>query len=243
MVAQADPDQVDDRVLHRHLDMLAAPGLMALLQRRENADRHVHPGAAVADRRQHNGRRVFREAGHRHRAAHRLRHRLVALEMRVGAVAAEALDRRVDQPRVEVAQHVPAEPQPLHRAGAEIFEQHVRLFDDFLEQPLSVVGLQVERQAALVGVEQQEEQAVGAGLFEMHGARDIARFRLFELDHVGAEKGQDLGAGRPRLVVRHVDDADAGKGLGHAVSPDPVLSFGSAAGSGYQSSARIWSIV
>ena len=64
VVAQADPDQIDDRILHRHLDMLAAPGLMALLQCGENADRHVHAGAAVADRRQHDGRRVLREAGH-----------------------------------------------------------------------------------------------------------------------------------------------------------------------------------
>ena len=61
----------------------------------------------------------------------------------------------------------------------------------------------------------------------MHGARDIAGLRLLELDHVGAEKGQDLGAGRPGLVVRHVDDADAGKGLGHVLSPfAPSAGFG-----------------
>ena len=196
--------------------MLAAAGRVPLLQRRQDADCHVHAGAAVADRRQHEGRRVVREAGDAHRAAHRLRHRLVAFEMGVRAVAAEALDRGVDQPRVDVAQHVPAEAQPVHGARPKILQQDIGLFDDFLEQPFPLLGFQVEGQALLVGVEQEEEQAVGARLFEVHGARHVAGLRLLELDHVGAEKCQHLGAGRSGLVVRHVDDADAGQGLAHS---------------------------
>jgi len=43
VVAQADANDVDDRILHRHLDMLAAPARMALLQRGENADRMCMP--------------------------------------------------------------------------------------------------------------------------------------------------------------------------------------------------------
>ena len=219
MVAQADADDVDDRILHRHLDMLAAPGLMALLDRGEDADRHLHAGAAVADRRKHEGRRVFRKAGDAHRPAHRLRDRLVALEPAIRAIAAEALDRRVDEARVEVAQHVPAQPEPVHRARPEIFQQHIGLLDDLLEQPLPLLGLEVERQAPLVGVEQQEKEAVGALDVGVHGSRHIAALRLFELDHVGAEKRHDLRAGGTRLVVRHVDHANAVEGFTHGVSP------------------------
>ena len=40
-------------------------------------------------------------------------------------------------------------------------------------------------------------------------ARYVAAFRLLELDHVGDEEAEDLRAGGPRLVVRHVDDANA----------------------------------
>src|SRR4051794_18835524 len=98
--------------------------------------------------------------------------------MRVRAVAAEALDRRVDQPRVELLERIPAEAEAVERARPEILQQHVRLLDDLLEQPLAVVRLQVEGQAALVGVEQEEKQAVGALPLEMHGARDVARLRL-----------------------------------------------------------------
>src|SRR5204862_6887716 len=38
VVAQADPNDVDDRILHRHLDMLPAPRGVALLQCRQDTD-------------------------------------------------------------------------------------------------------------------------------------------------------------------------------------------------------------
>jgi hypothetical protein len=44
---------------------------------------------------------------------------------------------------------------------------------------------------------------------------DVVAPGLFELDHLGAEKAEDLGAGRPRLVVCHVDDANARQRLAH----------------------------
>ena len=37
----------------------------------------------------------------------------------------------------------------------------------------------------------------------------IAALGLLELDHVGTEEAENLRAGGPSLVVRHVDDADA----------------------------------
>ena len=167
----------------------------------------------------HVGRRVLGKAGDAHRAAHRLRDRLEALEAAVRPVGAEALDRGVDQPRVQLRQHLVAEPQPVQRAGPEILHQHVGLGDHLPEQLLALLGLQIERQAALVGVQHQEEQAVAVGAVAHVGARDVAALRLLQLDHVGAEEAQDLRAGGTRLVVRHVDDADAGQGLGHAVPP------------------------
>ncbi len=43
------PHVVDHRVLHRHLQPPAFAGAVALAQRRENADRHQHAGAGVAE--------------------------------------------------------------------------------------------------------------------------------------------------------------------------------------------------
>jgi len=104
VVAQAHPHQVDDRVLHGHLDLLAAAGRMALLQRCQNTDRHVHSGAGIPDRWIDEGRRIFREAGDGHRPAHGLGDRLEALESAVGPVGAEALDGGVDKSRVDLGQ-------------------------------------------------------------------------------------------------------------------------------------------
>ena len=134
VVAQADAHQVDHRVLHRHFHVLAAAGGMALLQRRQDADGHVHAGAGIADGRIDEGRRILGEAGDAHRAAHGLRDRLEALEAAVGAVGAEALDGRVDQARVDLGELLVAEAQPVQRARAEVLDQHVRLADHLLEQ-------------------------------------------------------------------------------------------------------------
>ena len=165
------------------------------------------------------GRRVLREAGDAHRAAHRLGDRLEALESAIRAVGAETLDGGVDQPRIELRQHLVPKTQPIQRARPEILQQHVGLRDHLLEQRLALIGLQVQRQAALVGVQDQEEQAVAVRLVAHVGARDVAALRLLQLDHVGAEKAEDLRAGRARLVVRHVDDANAGQGLAHGRTP------------------------
>src|SRR5271166_3244937 len=218
MIAQADADQIDDRVLHRHLHTLAAARIMALLQRRKDADRHMNAGAGIADRRHDKGRRVFREAGDAHRPAHRLRDRLEALEIGIRPIAAEALDRRVDQTRVDLRQNLPAETQPVERPRAEILDHHIRLGDQLFEQLLAASGLQIQRQAALVGVKQQEEEAV-AVLVTHVAARDVAALRLFELDHIGAEKAEYLRACRPRLIVGHVDDANARQRLVHTILP------------------------
>ena len=82
-----------------------------------------------------------------------MRDLLVALVVAIGAVGAKPLDRGIDEPRVDLLQRVPAEPQPIERGRPEILQEDIRLRDDLAEQPLSLLALQIERQAALVGVE------------------------------------------------------------------------------------------
>ena len=47
--------------------------------------------------------------------------------------------------------------------------------------------------------------------------RPVAMRRALDLDHIGAEPGQHLGARRPRLVVGEIDDANAFESLAHRV--------------------------
>ena len=44
----------------------------------------------------------------------------------------EALQRAVDQPRVERVHRIPAEAQPIHRAGAEILDQRIGVTHEVL---------------------------------------------------------------------------------------------------------------
>ena len=44
----------------------------------------------------------------------------------------ETLQRAVDQSRIERMHRIPAEPEPVHRAGAEILDQHVGVAHEIL---------------------------------------------------------------------------------------------------------------
>ncbi len=92
------------------------------------------------------------------------------------------------------AQHVESEPEAFQRSGRKVLSQHVHLLDQIEEHRLAALVLEVERDTALVGVEQDEVVGVGAGLFGRQPAALIPRAGTFQLDHVRAQPGQDLGA-------------------------------------------------
>ena len=92
MIAELHPAKVHHAVHHRHLDVLPLAGFLRLAQRREQPDRQMQPRARVADLRAGDERRAVGHAGRAHRAAHRLGHVLVGLEVGVGPARTEALD-------------------------------------------------------------------------------------------------------------------------------------------------------
>ena len=81
---------------------------------------------------------------------------------------------------------------------------HQRL-DDLLA--LRVLGVEGDR--TLVVVQHREIEAVHVWDVAQLPARDIADAGPFHLDHVGAEPGQKLRAGRARLHVGEVENANA----------------------------------
>ena len=185
----------------------------------------MHAGAAVADIGAVDHRRAVGLAGHAHRPRGRLRHRLEAFVVAVRAVRPEPLDRGIDDARVELLDRVVAEPEPLHDAGAEVLGDDIGLFDHAAGDFLAFVGLQIDDRAALVAVEQQEEKAVDIGIVHVpQPPRPVAERRPLDLDHIGPEPGQHLRAGRPGLVVREIDNANAFERLGHATSSIPAAS-------------------
>src|SRR5206468_5097508 len=223
---ELDPGQVWYRFLHRHLDELALAGATALHEGREDGNGKVHAGAAVADVGAVEQRRPVGLAGHAHRAGGRLGHWLEALVGAVGTVGAEALDRGIHRTRVQHLDRLVAQPESLHHPRAEVFGDDIGLRDQAARNILALDSLQIDDDAALVAVEQQKEIAVGRIVRRRPQLpRPVAVRGPLNLDHIGAEPGQHLGAGRPRLVVGEVDDANAFERLAHLLSPDYAVSF------------------
>src|ERR1700756_4872279 len=120
---------IDDAVLHRTTDRLALAGELALIERRKDADRSVQPGAGFSDRRPRLDWAAVRLAGDRHGTPGRLRNHVKGEVVPVGAVVAKALNRDIDDARVDFADHVIAKAEPFDDAGGEILGKDIGLFD------------------------------------------------------------------------------------------------------------------
>src|SRR5271169_3889076 len=215
-----DPGQVQHRLLHRDLDELAAAGVVALYQGGEDRDRQMHAGAGIADIGAVDHRRTARLAGDAHRTGCRLRHRLEAFELAVGTVGTEPLDRSIDHARIQRLDGLVTEAQPVHDTRSEVLGDDVGVFDQPAGDLLALLGPQIDDGAALVAVEQQEVKAVEVRIVGIpQPPRPVAMGRALDLDHIGTEPCQHLGARGTRLVVREIDDADAFESLTHLGPP------------------------
>src|SRR4051794_36211806 len=212
LVAELDAAEVQDAAAHGDLDALAAPGVRALVERGADRPEQVDRVAGVADLRAGHDRRAVLEAGRAHRAAGRLGDVLVRLGV-LERARAEALQRRVDEPRVELVQVLPREAEPIHHARAEVLDQDVGAVHELAEDLLALVRLHVEGEAPLVAVEHREVQRVHVRQIAQLAAGDVAAAGLLDLDDVGSHPRKELRADRAGLHVRHVDDADALEGL------------------------------
>src|SRR5262249_10743156 len=107
----------------------------------------------------------------------------------------------------------------LHRqVAAQVVEHGVAALDELAEDLLALRVFQIEAEAALVAVERLVEVAV-AGREELRSDRaaDVAAVvKILDLDDLGAEVGEVLGAERPRPILLDRDDPDAGKRQAHA---------------------------
>ena len=221
MVAQTDPDQIDHRVLHRHLNLLPLAGCVALHQRGQNPDGAVHAGARITDARPGHRRWRVRKTSDAHRTAHGLSDRLIALVVAVGTVGAKALDAGQDQAGVQALELRVGKAQTVQDARPEVFQQDITRFDQFAEHLFALGAFEVDRQAALIGVKGQKEQAVDARLIAQTGPGDIALAGFLNLDHLGSEPGQHLSTRRTGLVIGEVNYPNTGQrtGLGHVRAP------------------------
>ena len=206
----------------RDVHLLADAVLLAREQRRHDAVGQ-HDGAhlvgdAAGDRQRVHVRLTHRGHDARPRQAHVVERGLA----RVRPDRAVARGAGVDDLRVALGQGAVADAQLVGHAFAEILDEHVGLFREFIEDFLGFGFLQVERQAflvAVVGLEVEVRPAVlGADQGASHAhdaAARVAADPLFDLDDFGAQVGQHHGRDRSLLPDRPVDDANPVERLVH----------------------------
>jgi hypothetical protein len=173
----------------------------------------------VGDRIAGLGRRASGFAGDGHQARKALRDQIEAAFVGVGAVAAVARHRTVDQAGVDFLEGVVAQAQPFERAAAVVFGQDVGLLHHGQQDLASLRMLQVEGDAALVAVQDHEGRRDPVHARLAVAARIVAAGKLFDLDHVGAHVGQHHAAGGAGHDLREFQHAHAGQrpGMGSVI--------------------------
>src|SRR5581483_4150810 len=121
-------------------------------------------------------------------------------------------DRAVDDPRVDLLHAVVPGAEPFEHAGPEGL-QHDVVFGDEPQQRLApALVLEVQPDRALVAVQRQEEgrlrALVRAVVVGRRPADVVAHARILDLQHIGAEIGQQQraeAAGKQPREVQHPD--------------------------------------
>ena len=199
----ADLKAGDDGVDERDVHALAAAGDGAGVERHEDADGEVHAAEHVAHGIADTQRLAAGLAGDAHEAGGGLRDDVIAGALVLRAVAAEAGDSGVDDLVVDFLEHVIADAQLVHDAGAVVLDDDVGLLDHLEEELFALLGLQVQGDALLAAVDVGIVHAVVV-LLRAHGAGIVALARHLDLDDVGAVVGQHhfivAGTGYLRIV-------------------------------------------
>ena len=180
--------------------------------RSSSAMKRAHGGVVAArevgDRDADAHRPLARQPGDRHQAAHALRDLVEARPVGVGPVLAEARQAHVDEARVDLAQGLVVDAEPVLHVGPVVLDQHVGGRRQLLEDGDALGRLEVERDAALVAVQVEE---VGAVRATPPIASSSPLLRHLDLDDVGAPIGEMPRRRRPGARARQVDHLEAGQ--------------------------------
>ena len=181
-------DHPQRRADERHVDDRALARSFTPEQRARDAERQLRAAIAIADRTALRDRlgKTLRGDGLLDRATRPERCRVVRRRVGVRAAHAVAVPTRVDQARVDCAQRVDAEPEPVEHRRQEVGEEHVGVLDELEERGAAFVGLEIDGHALLVAVGHLhrivDRRRVGPRQHET--AVTVAALRVLDLDHL-----------------------------------------------------------
>src|SRR3954471_11286715 len=200
-----------ERLQHRDLDRDALICPTALDECGEDAAVRVHARGDVRDG-DADLRRLVLGAGDGDQAGLALDEQVVRLLVGIGAVAAVAGDRDVDEAGVDGSERFGAEPEPLGRARGEVLDEHVGPAHQGRNGRPAVLALEVERYRLLRPVEPDEVARQPAdGLVVAAG--EIAGAGTLDLDHSGSEISQLTRRERRGDGLLEGDDEESVEGV------------------------------
>ena len=197
-------ERAGHRGLEAHVDVLAATGGVAGEERAHHAHGREDARLVVGLEAERAQRRAVAMAVHEHHAAHRLRDRVRSAPGAVRPRLPEGRDRGDDEPRVQRA-----EPERGQRAGRLGLDHDVGPRGQPTQSPGALGPPPVERDAALAGVVEPEEEASLRVLDALPEGWDGAQWRALrrlDQDDVGAEAGEELPRERA-LLIGEIEDA------------------------------------
>jgi len=213
-------EDADGGVDQSRVHIAPQAGLLAPRQRRQDADDRIDAGEQIRDRHAGAGRFGVGGAGEAHEAAHALRHQVVAGAPRIGTGLAETGHRTVDQARIVGRQTLVVETEPGEAAHLEVLDQDVGLLRQLPDDAATILAFEIAFDGALAAVGGMKigsaEMAAVLGLDERRapGAGVVADATALDLDHVGAEIGEDLARPGTGEDTGEFENAKAGQRAG-----------------------------
>ena len=198
-------EHVHVRVEQRQVDVPADARLLDPTQGREDGERTHDTRGVVDDRDAVLRRLAARVAGQAHHPRQGLDQVVVRGQVAFGPCGAEARQRAGDEARVHPAQGLRVCSESFHDPQAEVVDHDLRGLDEAIEGRTAGLALQVEGDASLAAVEAVEVRGLALDPAAGHGAAEVGVIRRLDLDHVGAQVGEEERAVRTCEVVRQLE--------------------------------------
>ena len=192
----------------RDLHVLPLTGLLTVHQSRQDAHQCMHAGGLVERGKRTPYRPAILFSGQTHDAGKRLPHQIVTglLPHRPGSAVSG--NGAIDQARIDLAQAAVVDAEALCDPGAIAFDDDLCGLGNFLDDLHTFRRFEIDCDTLLVSIHCQEYRALPI-LAGRPGTCVIATLGRFDLDHLGTQLSQVLGAQRPRQDFRQIQHAHA----------------------------------
>ena len=203
-------DEAGEGLQHRHGDVLALARGLLMPQRGQGGDDREQAAGLVGDPRRQ-GPKIGARRGERGQtvgAAAGLDQVVERLQAGVRTLGGVAHGLDIDDVRLDRCHRVIAEAQPPDGVGAHVVDEDVGGGDQLAQGAAAGLVLQIEGDRALVAVERDEGRTHRLRAGGLAVALAVPG-RLLDLDHIGAEIAQGLGAVGAEDELGEIHHADA----------------------------------